>query len=214
MLSSLRKVISMNVFGTYSAIRAKYIAIILIGVGLGAIFLGLESVESVLPPPFCDRTIAPFPVLSEMLSKVAGTGNASFDSYLALRDQYAQLKTQAVVLRFSMEFLDHGFLYVGLPAMVLVFFEQFKKVRAVDCIRRSLELSATCLLAVGTTFILLSAAQGKLPVDQSFDQMIIRLLCGLKILLLFSFASGVLPLFLLICVCVLMIRWKPEEASY
>lgn len=181
-----------------------YLKPILIGIILGLVSLGLESVE--------DIRINPFPIWQQpYLQWLMSHDGPTYHAYMHLKNDYSVLQSQAVGLRFCMLFLDHGFLYVILPSLACVLMEQFRKVRAIDCIRKSLILLAITILTFATAGIFLLGVLGELPLEQSFDQMFIYLLRGLKVLVAFLTVSGILLVFLVTSLCVYMAYWKPTE---
>jgi len=184
----------------------RYLRAFLLGVSIGLLALALESVQEI--------QISPFPCWEQLyLHWRIAPDSLTYNAFLHLRDNYSLLKSQAVGLRFCMLFLDHGFLYTILPALACVMSEQFKNVRAVDCIRKSLGLFGTTILTCGTAGILFLGVLGKLPVEQSFDQVLIFLLKGLQGVIAFSSVCGVLPAFLITSLCVYMANWKTQEQS-
>lgn len=186
----------------------KFIFPFLFGLAIGALSLALDEVGG------GDFQFKPFPDWDKAsLDWKSATEGSNYELFLQLKENYSHLKCQAIWLKFCMAVFDHGFLYLILPALACVVLEQLKHVRAIDCIRKSLSLAAHVILFFGTAAILVIAASGKLPVEQTFDQMVVYLLRGFGILVAFLTVTGVFHVFLLTSLCVFMARWEPEKCS-
>lgn len=184
----------------------KFAFAFLFGLAIGALFLGVEAVGG-------DSQFKAFPDWDRLsVAWKSATEHQTYQSFLQLQDNYSRLKSQAIGLKFCLNALDHGFLYMILPALGCVMFEQFKSIRAIDCIRKSLSLAGTLILFLGTAAILVIAVSGKLPVEQSFDQMAIYLLRGLGILVAALTVTGVVHVFLISSLCVFMANWEPQKS--
>lgn len=185
----------------------KFAFAFLFGLAMGALFLGVEAVGG-------DSQFKAFPDWDRLsVAWKSATEHQTYQSLLQLQDNYSRLKSQAVGLKFCLDVLDHGFLYLILPALGCVILEQFKSIRAIDCIRKSLSLVGILILFLGTAAILVIAVSGKLPVEHTFDQMIIYLLRGLGILVAALTVTGVLHVFLLTSLCVFMANWEPQKSN-
>lgn len=181
----------------------KYVGAILIGAAYGVLLMAFVAVHD----------------FSGLSSGVPSVPQIAVP-YLKLRngvattffDPYVELQNKGIGLRFCMILLDHGFLYIALPAALSVAFLQFKKVRAVACIQKSLESAGTFVIFVWTLWMLDLAMKGALPVNQRFDEMLMYVLSTLRTLLEILIIFPVLPIILLVSLCVNMVRWKPESA--
>lgn len=183
-----------------SRLNKVYLKAVLLGLAAGIL---LMIVQASAPIPGLDYGIPYVPNLMNISESNVSIRNAGFT-----RVDIAKLENTAYFLRFCLLFLEQGFAYIFTCVCASLFLTQYRHVRAVNCISKSLKFSVTVLFAIYALCVSVIIVDGLISKFYSIHDVLAVILSSVYV---FHFSFLLIGIFLLLgSLTVNMVTWKSQ----